>query len=234
MKDMLHVGIKLIITKTEGNKREKLFSLFTLSFTSDLPPPPLRLSLSSPSTSKHYYPHVAARVGGAIGGSSIASPPQHPFWIVTAGDSSVNDMFSFLDLGFPFLVVSNGRGWLLTTVVVISDSVPLDLLVVFDHDCSVACSSFTINPPSQLPDHCRCKDRGGIVVVLPVVVGGDVLEAFRHVCREWWCRAAAFGDVQVVVMEDDFVACFFGLFVYVGSICAIVPPCLCLTNLSSG
>ncbi|RHN42219.1 hypothetical protein MtrunA17_Chr8g0374501 [Medicago truncatula] len=184
-------------------------------------------------------------------------------------------MFSFLDLGFPFLVVSNGRGWLLTTVVVISDSVPLDLLVVFDHDCSVACSSFTINPPSQLPDHCRCKDRGGIVVVLPVVVvcaglfrfslafclfgcqtptffeiavfwwcvwwlvvvvmgGGDVLEAFRHVCREWWCRAAAFGDVQVVVMEDDFVACFFGLFVYVGSICAIVPPCLCLTNLSSG
>ncbi|RHN45664.1 hypothetical protein MtrunA17_Chr7g0233791 [Medicago truncatula] len=175
-------------------------------------------------------------------------------------------MFSFLDLGFPFLVVSNGDGWLLTTTTVgsavkTSDSVPLDLSVVLDHDCSVArgCSSFTINPPSQLPDRCRRKDRGGFVVVVcaglfkfsfafclfgcqtpsfceisvfwwcvwwlvVVVMGvlcldssrvwgdccwaGDVLEAFRHVCREWCCRAAAFGDVQVVVMEDVFVAYF--------------------------
>jgi hypothetical protein len=28
------------------------------------------------------------------------------------------------------------------------------------------------------------------------------------VCREWCCRAAVFGDVQVVVMQVDFVACF--------------------------
>jgi hypothetical protein len=59
------------------------------------------------------------------------------------------------------------------SVVQISESVlSLDLLVVLDHDCSVAggCSSFTINPPSQLSDRCRRKDRGGIVVVLPVVV----------------------------------------------------------------
>ncbi|AES63896.2 transmembrane protein, putative [Medicago truncatula] len=47
--------------------------------------------------------------------------------------------------------------------------------IVCDRDCSVidGCSFFTINPPSQLQqlqDRRRRKDRGGIVVVLPVVV----------------------------------------------------------------
>jgi len=43
----------------------------------------------------------------------------------------------------------------------------------------------------------------------------------------------AFGNVQVVVMHDDFVACFWFVCVQVGSICATVPPFLCLTNLLS-
>jgi len=53
-------------------------------------------------------------------------------------------------------------------------------------DCSVAgeCRFFTINPPSQLPDHCRRKDCGGLWLssrglgCAPVYSGGGDVGCF--------------------------------------------------------